>query len=301
MMLIDLLFTPFIDYGFMRRALVACMAMAASSAPLGVFLVLRRMTLMGDAASHAILPGAAIAFLISGVALWPMTIGGLAAGLIMALVAGVITRLTTIKEDASFTAAYLTSLAFGVMIISMKGSAVDLLHVLFGNVLAVDSSSLALVVGIASFSMLLLAAIYRPLIIECFDPGFLKAQGGKGALYHQLFLVLVVLNLVASFQALGTLMAVGIMVLPAIATRFWTHCIDRAIGLSVAFGIIAAFTGLLLSYHVNLPSGPAIVLSASAIYIISVIFGGTGGVLAKRFPRKHYYEKAKPCDITSPH
>ena len=291
MTIYDIIIAPFADYGFMRRALAACVTMAASSAPLGVFLVLRRMTLMGDAASHAILPGAAIAFLISGVALWPMTIGGLAAGLIMALIAGAITHLTTIKEDASFTAAYLTSLAFGVMIISMRGSAVDVLHMLFGNVLAVDGDSLILVNTVASVSLLTLAAIYRPLIIECFDPNFLKVQGGRGAIYHQLFLVLVILNLVASFQALGTLMAVGIMVLPAIATKFWTKNIDIAMVLAIIFGVGAAISGLLFSYHLSLPSGAAIVLSASFWYIFSVVFGTNGSIFTRFFPRKHFYEE----------
>ncbi len=280
---------PFVDYGFMRRALAACITMAASAAPLGVFLVLRRMALVGDAVSHAILPGAALAFLFAGVALWPMTIGGLVAGLLMALIAGVITRITTLKEDASFTAAYLTSLAIGVMIISLKGSAIDLLHILFGNVLAVDNDSLKLVNSIATFSLLTLAIIYRPLIMECFDPGFLKVQQGRGAMYHQLFLVLVILNLVASFQALGTLMAVGIMVLPAIATKFWTKNIDIAIALSIVFGILSATIGLLLSYHFSLPSGPAIVLTASAWYLFSVFLGVSGGVLARFFPRKHFH------------
>ena len=169
-MLYEVIIQPFADYGFMRRALAACITMAASSTPLGVFLVLRRMALIGDAASHAILPGAALAFLFFGVSLWPMTIGGLAAGLLMALVAGIVTRVTALKEDSSFTAAYITSLAIGVMIISVKGSTVDLLHVLFGNVLAVDDDSLVLVNSIAAFSLLTFAVIYRSLIMECFDP-----------------------------------------------------------------------------------------------------------------------------------
>ncbi|HEU5047755.1 MAG TPA: metal ABC transporter permease [Rickettsiales bacterium] len=289
MMLYDAIIQPFADYGFMRRALAACIVMAASSAPLGLFLVLRRMSLMGDAAAHAILPGVAVAFIFSGVALWPMTLGGLAAGLLMALAAGVVTRLTALREDASFTAAYLTSLAAGVMIISMHGSAIDLMHILFGNVLAVDNDSLRLIAMIATVSLLTLAVIYRPLIMECFDPFFLKVQQGRGAVYHHLFLVLVVLNLVAAFQALGTLMAVGIMVLPAIATRFWTRNIDIAVGLSILFGILSSVIGLLLSYHYSLPSGPAIVLTASAWYIISVFAGADGGILIRFFPRKHFH------------
>lgn len=289
MLLYHALIQPFADYGFMRRALAACVVMATSSAPLGMFLVLRRMSLMGDAAAHAILPGVAVAFILAGVSLWPMTLGGLIAGLLMALAAGAVTRLTALREDASFTAAYLTSLAAGVMIISMHGSAIDLMHILFGNVLAVDNASLRMIASIATVSLLTLAVIYRPLIMECFDPFFLKVQQGRGAVYHHLFLVLVVLNLVAAFQALGTLMAVGIMVLPAIATRFWTRNIDKAIGLSILFGIVSSAVGLLLSYHFSLPSGPAIVLTASAWYLVSVFLGTSGGILIQFFPRKHFH------------
>lgn len=280
---------PFVNYGFMRRALAACISVAASSTPLGVFLVMRRMTLMGDAVAHAILPGVALAFIFSGLALWPMTLGGLIAGLVMVLIAGIITHITTLKEDASFTASYLTALAAGVMIISVQGSTVDLLHVLFGNVLAVDKHSLKLINVIASVSLLTLAVIYRPLIMECFDPGFLKVQQEKGAVYHYIFLILVVLNLVAAFQTLGTLMAVGVMVLPAIATRFWTKSIDVAVGLSILFGILASVFGLLLSYNYNLPSGPAIVLVASVWYIVSIFIGSSGGILIRFFPRKHFH------------
>ena len=285
----DAIIQPFADYGFMRRALAACVTMAVSSAPLGVFLVMRRMSLVGDATSHAILPGVAVAFMFCGVALWPMALGGFIAGLMMAVFAAVITRVTNLREDASFTASYLTSLAIGVMIISVKGSSVDLLHVLFGNVLAVDSSSLRLINSIASVSLLALAVIYRPLIMECFDPAFMKVQHGRGAVYHHLFMILVVLNLVASFQALGTLMAVGLMVLPAISTRFWTKSIDKAIGLSMIFGIAASVIGLLLSYNYSLPSGPAIVLTASTWYVVSVFIGSSGGIVTRFFPRKHFH------------
>lgn len=279
---------PFIDYGFMRRALTACIALAIGGTPLGTFLILRRMTLVGDAMSHAILPGASIAFLLYGLVLWPMTLGGLIAGLLVALAAGAVTRLTPLKEDASFTGSYLLSLAVGVLIISMKGSTIDLMHVLFGNVLAVDNPSLLLVVGIASFSTLTLALIYRSLIVECFDPAFLRTVGGKGALMHHLFLALLVLNLVAAFQAMGTLMALGLIVLPAIAARFWTMQIDAAIACGMVLAVAAAIAGLLLSYHYSLPSGPAIVLAAGAIYIFSLLTGTHGSLTARFLKRKHY-------------
>lgn len=287
-MLIDALISPFVEYSFMRRALVASMALALGGAPLGVLMVLRRMTLIGDAMTHAILPGAAIAFLFAGASLWPMTLGGLAAGLLIALFAGAITRLTQLKEDASFMGTYLISLALGVLIISVKGSSIDLMHVLFGNILAVADDSLLLMAGIASFSMLALAVIYRPLLIECFDSAFLISQRAHGAIYHSAFLMLIVLNLVSAFQALGTLMALGLMVLPAISSRFWARTMERMMLASVALAIFSAWSGLLLSYHFNLPSGPAIVLVAGAVYVISIIAGVHGSIMSRWFPRRHY-------------
>ena len=283
----ELLIEPFADYGFMRRALTACTAIALSGAPLGVFLVLRRMTLIGDAMSHAILPGASIAFLFAGLALMPMTIGGLIAGLVVALGAGAITRLTSVKEDASFTGAYLISLAAGVMIISLKGNTIDLLHVLFGNVLAVNNESLLLVASITCISLFVLSVIYRGLIVECFDTGFMRSQKGHGALYHQIFLVLLVLNLVCAFQALGTLMALGIMVLPAIAARFWTRDIDRMMMLSITVAFFSSFAGLLFSYHLGVPSGPAIVLTAGGAYVFSLLLGRHGSIVARFLPKPH--------------
>ena len=221
MMLYQMVVQPFVEFGFMRRALIACLALGIGSGPVGVLLMLRRMSLVGDAMSHAVLPGAAVGFLFAGLSLPAMGFGGLIAGLLVALLAGLVSRFTTLREDASFASFYLTSLAAGVLIVSLHGSSVDLLHVLFGTILAIDSQAIFMVGGIASFTLIVLALIYRPLILECFDPGFLRAVGGKGSLYHVLFLLLVVLNLVAGFQALGTLMAVGMMIIPATVSRFW--------------------------------------------------------------------------------
>jgi zinc/manganese transport system permease protein len=288
MTLYEAMLQPFIDYGFMRRAFAACAALSVGGAPLGVFLVLRRMTLVGDAMSHAILPGASIAFLAFGLSLWPMTIGGLIAGLLVALAAGAITRLTQLKEDASFTGTYIISLAIGVMIISIHGNSIDLMHVLFGNVLAVDKASLLLVSSIASISSLVLAAIYRSLIIECFDSGYMRAVHGRGAVVHHIFLVLLVLNLVSAFQALGTMMSLGMMVLPAISARFWSKDIDGTIGLSIAFALCSAYVGLLMSYHFGVPSGPAIVLSGGVIYVFSIFCGRYGSILTRLLPHKHF-------------
>jgi len=281
---------PFIAFGFMRRALVACLALSLSCGPMGVFLILRRMSLMGDAMSHAILPGSAVGFLIAGLSLWAMSAGGLVVGLAVALAAGIVSRATTMREDASLAGFYLISLALGVLLVSLKGSNVDLLHLLFGTILAVDDESLLLVAGIASFSLILLALIYRPLVAECFDPVFLRAIGVAGSRYHILFLALVVLNLVAGFQALGTLMAVGLMMLPAAAARFWVAQVWSLFLTAAAIAFASGFTGLLLSYHLNLPSGPAIILVAGCAYLASILLGTRDGLLKRYFPAPHHHE-----------
>jgi zinc/manganese transport system permease protein len=264
---------PFVEFGFMRRGLVGCLAIALGCGPIGTILVLRRMSLMGDALSHAVLPGAALGFIFAGLWLPAMTLGGVAAGLAVALLSGLVTRLTPLREDASFAAFYLISLALGVLLVSTHGSNVDLLHLLFGSILAIDDTALVLIGVIATLTLLGLAVIYRPLVVECFDPGFLRAVGGRGGLVHTLFLALVVFNLVAAFQVLGTLMAVGLMMLPAAAARFWVRELSSLSATSSGVAVGSGFLGLLLSYHLDLPSGPAIVLVAGLAYLASVLFG----------------------------
>lgn len=277
------LLQPFIEFGFMRHALVACLALALSATPLGVFLSLRRMSLVGDALSHAVLPGAALGYLISGLSLVAMGIGGLIAGLAVALLSGAVSRYTPLKEDASFSGFYLGSLALGVTLVSLRGSSVDLLHVLFGSLLAVDNAALMLVGGIAAFTLIVLAIIYRPLVIDAFDADFLRAQGKWSApLVHGIFLMLVVLNLVAGFQVLGTLMSVGLMMLPATSARFWSRHLAWVLGIAMLLALFAALAGLIISWHCALPAGPSVVLSAAVLFLISVLIGPCGGVLRRR-------------------
>src|SRR5258708_33444027 len=173
-MLYDALIAPFTDFAFMRRALAAGIALSLGGAPIGVFLMLRRMSLVGDAMAHAILPGAAIGFLISGLNLFAMTTGGLIAGFMVAILAGVVARNTELKEDASLATFYLTSLALGVTIVSIKGTNIDLLHVLFGDILAMDDRTLLVIAFNTTVTLLVLAVIHRPPVIACVDPGFLR-------------------------------------------------------------------------------------------------------------------------------
>ncbi|HEY7973291.1 MAG TPA: metal ABC transporter permease [Xanthobacteraceae bacterium] len=283
----DILIAPFLEFDFMRRALVATLALALGAAPIGVTLMLRRMSLMGDAMAHAILPGAAIGFLVAGLNLFAMSVGGLIAGLLVALLAGVVARVTELKEDASLAAFFLVSLALGVAIVSARGTNIDLLHFLFGNVLGLDAASLVLIAAISTLSLLILALIWRPLVLECVDPGFLRSISRAGAPVHIAFLGLVVLNLVGGFQALGTLLAVGLMMLPAFTARFWTRDITAMILVAVLTGALSGYVGLLLSFHAGVAAGPAIILVAGALYIGSVLAGPVGGMLRQLFPKRH--------------
>ena len=274
----ELFVQPFIDYGFMRRALIGCIAISVGATPVGVFLILRRMSLTGDAMAHAILPGAAIGYLISGLSIGAMTIGGMIAGMAVALLSGFASRLTSVREDASLASFYLISLALGVLIVSTRGSNIDLMHVLFGTVLALDDVALIMLCVIASFSTLTLACAFRPLVLECADPNFLRSVSRLSALTHFIFLMLVVINLVGGFHALGTLMAVGIMILPAASARFWALSIGGLILIGVILAVLSSWIGLLLSFHLSLPSGPAIILVAGIMYVISLAFGSIDGI-----------------------
>ena len=267
---------PFHEFAFLRRALVATIALAMSAAPLGVLLTLRRMSLFGDALSHAVLPGVAVGFLLFGLSLTAMTIGGFLAGIVVVMIAGLISRYTELKEDASLAAIYLLALALGVILISRRGTQLDLLHILFGSVLGVDVGGLLLVAGVATFSMLVLAAMYRGLLLESFDPSYLAASGSSGLLLQQTFLMLVVLNLVAGFQTLGTLMAVGLMMLPAVSARLWHDTLPAQLLGSTLQTACAGYFGLLLSYHIDMPSGPTIIVCAGVLYPMSLLFAPRG-------------------------
>lgn len=286
-MFTEIFIAPFFDYEFMRRALVGSVALAISGSPLGVLLILRRMSLAGDALSHAILPGAAMGYLVAGLSLPAMTFGGLAAGLAVAVASGAAARFTALREDASLAAFYLLSLALGVTIVSLRGSNVDLLHVLFGSVLALDDATLILLASVATLTLLAIAVFYRALAMDTLDPLFLRRVSPWSEAIPFLFLTLVVLNLVAGFHALGTLMAVGVIMLPAASARLWTKDLTLMLPIAAAIGALSSYAGLVLSYCSGLPSGPVIILAAGVFYFISLAFGGAGGLTRLRSPHGH--------------
>jgi zinc/manganese transport system permease protein len=286
-MLHEALIAPFAEFGFLRRALVGCLAISLSAPPLGVFLMLRRMSLTGDVLAHGILPGVALGFVVAGLWLPALALGGLLAGLVVALGAGALARATGGREDAALTGLYLTALAAGVTLISWRGSAVELTQLLFGSVLGVDDAALLLMGAAASATLAFLAIAWRPLILECFDPSFAQAVGLRGSVWHLGLLALAVLNLVAALQAVGSLMAVGLMMLPAIAARHLARELGGMVLAAVGVAVAATLLGLLASYHLDVPSGPTIVLVAAGFWIIALVAGPVDGLLARHRPRRH--------------
>ncbi|HEX5508469.1 MAG TPA: metal ABC transporter permease [Pseudolabrys sp.] len=272
-----------------RHSLVAVLALALSAGPVGVFLMLRRMSLVGDAVSHAILPGVAIGFLVGGLSVIAMTIGGVVAGIGVALLSGLVTRATEIQEDASLAVFLLLSLALGIVIVTINGiDTTRLIDFLFGEAEARMSTEKLLVIATnTTISLVALALIYRPLVLECVDPHFLRSVSSAGSTSHFVFLAMLVLNLVSGFHALGTLLGVGIMIVPAAISRFWARDVSRLVLLSAATALVSGVAGVLISFHARVPAGPAVTLVAGALYCVSVVFGPVGGLAWRRLAGRH--------------
>ena len=260
---------PFETLAFMRTALVACLALALSNGAVGTLLILRRMSLDGQVLGYAVMPGAAIGFLYAGPSQAWLSLGGLASGFAVAALAGLGAG-ERARRDVGLVAFYLIALSLGILLIAWRGSNVEIMRVLFGSVLAIDRGALLQIAAASSVIVLLIAALYRPLAVGAFDPAFLRLAGAP-APYGAVFSGLVVMALVASFQAFGTLLALGPMLLPAAAARCWRLGAAASIALAIGFGLAASMAGLLVSYHGNVPSGPAIVLSAGLLFAISFI------------------------------
>lgn len=283
------LFAEMWSFAFMRRAFVATTVLSASVAPIGAFLVLRRLSLAGEAMAHAITPGIVIGFVATGLSVMSLLVGGLVAGVGVAILTALLARKTILRSDASLASLYLIALAVGIFILSAAGSAVPLKSFLFGSILGIDDASMMLVGGVATVTLAAFAVLLRPLIVSTCDPVFFEAQTRRPWLVDQGFMLLLVLNLLAAFKTLGTLMAVGLMILPATAARYWASTITGQLVLGFLFALASCWIGLTLSYlFPETPSGPAIVLVAGGFFVFSALFGplGFGGRFRKPSPGK---------------
>ncbi len=277
---LDFLLEPF-DQDFMRRAWVAAALAALGGGLIGPFLILRRMALMGDALSHSLLPGVALAWLVAGPSPAALFLGALLAGLFTALGGALVSRLTLVKEDAAFGALYLVLFALGIVIAAQLPTRVHLTHFLLGNILGVATTDLWLIAGTVLATLAGLFVLRRPLVLESFDPLFHRAIGGPGRLVQAVFLTLVVLNLVAGLQIMGVILSLGLFILPAVIARQWCENLAPLLALSATIGVSASFLGILLSYYAALPSGPAVALVLGGALVLTFLFAPEKGLLAR--------------------
>lgn len=269
--LYTLLFHPFIAHTFLRNALLGCTSLALGCGAIGSFLVLRRMSLAADALSHGLFPGVALAFLLWGFHPLLLSVGGACTGIILALVAHWIATKTNLSKDSTFAILVLFSMAFGLFILSAFGGYTDVMHILIGNILAISHTHLFWMVAISTLTLCFLALFYRLLVLQAFDSQFFRTAYGPRKWLDFSFLTVVTLNMVCAFQALGSLMALGLLLTPAITARLWARHITTLCVFSGLLAFFSGFIGLLLSYHFSVPSGPLIVLVSIAFYGISFL------------------------------
>jgi manganese/iron transport system permease protein len=272
--MIDFLWLP-ISYGFMQRGLAAAVIVGALCALIGCYVVLRSMAFMGDAMAHAILPGIAIAYLLGG----NLLLGALIAAIAVALGIGFFSQGGAIKEDTAIGILFSAALSLGVALISsIRTYAVDLSHILFGNVLGVSPGNLWLIGGLAVAVILTVAIFYRPFLVVTFDPVLAKTLRMPTGLLRNLMLVLLSVTIVISLQTVGIGLVAAMLVTPAAAAYMLTRRLPVMMAFSILFGVLSGITGLYLSYYLNIASGASIVLVATLIFLLAFFFSPRGRI-----------------------
>jgi zinc/manganese transport system permease protein len=263
-----------------RGAAAGGIALAFGGAPLGVLLIARRMSLSGDALSHGILPGAAIAFLLAGPNPWALTLGALAAALVVTGLSSLLARTRRLPEDAAFAVIYLSALASGVLLLAHHAGPEALEAMLFGAANGLDRNGLLLAAGAATATLLALALFIRGFVAESVEPGYLRAEGSGGAWLHLLLMMLVALNLVAGFRAFGALMTVGLMMIPAAGARFWARSYAGQALAAIVLSAASSTAGVLIAARAGVEPGAVMALAATALFMISGFIGPEGGLLS---------------------
>lgn len=273
-------------YGFMLRGLAAAVMVGIVCATVGTYVVLRGMAFFGDALAHAILPGVAVGYLVSGSARGPLFWWALGTAILTALGIGAIGRRTHIKEDTAIGIIFAAMFALGIALISRTQSyAVDLAHFLFGDVLGVSSADLALTAGFGGLVILTIVALYKEFLVISFDPVLAATLRIPSSLLHYLLLALIAVTIVVSLQTVGIALMVAMLVTPAATAYLLTRRLPAMMALAAFLGAAAGVSGLYLSYYAGIASGAAIVLVSSVFFVLAVLFAPNRGVLMGRRAR----------------
>ncbi|WP_416670447.1 metal ABC transporter permease [Egbenema bharatensis] len=268
-----------LQYGFMQRSLLVAVIVGIICAVVGSYLMVRRMSLLGDAISHSLLPGLAIAFIL-GVNLY---VGAFVAGVISAVLIGWIHTRSPIKEDAAMGIVFSAFFALGITLITIvqRTNKIDLNHFLFGNILGVSFLEVRDTAIIAAIVLLAVALLYKELLFYCFDPMGAQAAGLPVHWFNAGLMVLVALTVVASMKAVGVILVLALLITPAAAAYLLVPRFHQVMLVGSGIGIVSSVSGMYLSYYYNLPSGPAIVMVVSAIFFVSLLFSLSYGLLTQ--------------------
>lgn len=273
------LLQPF-AYEFMQRGLLASVIVGVLCAVMGAYVVLRGMAFLGDALAHAILPGVAIAYLLNG----NLMVGGLVAAIVIALSIGFFSKQGTIKEDTAIGILFAAALSLGIALISsIKTYAVDLSHILFGNVLGVSSADLWLTAVIGVLILLTVILFYKPLLIVSFDPVLAATLRLPIALLRNVLLILLALTVVVSLQTVGVGLAAAMLVTPAATAYLLTRRLSSMMLVSAVLGALSSVIGLYLSFYLDIVSGSAIVLTATFFFLIAFFWKRLGAHAGRTF------------------
>lgn len=263
-------------YGFMQRGMLASVMVGILCAVVGCYVVLRGMAYLGDAMSHAILPGVAVAYILKG----EILIGALIAAIVVALGIGFFTRRGTIKEDTAIGILFAATLSLGVALIStIKTYALDLTHILFGNVLGVSDTDLILIAVLGAVVLLTIVLLYKELLVVSFDPVLAATLRLPVERLKNVLLILIALAVVVSMQTVGVGLVAAMLVTPAATAYLLTRRLPAMMVVSAALGALASIIGLYLSFYLNIVSGAAVVLTATIFFFIAYLFAPQRGLI----------------------
>lgn len=263
------MFSEFIDgllnFHFLQNALITALVIGIVGGAVGCFIILRGMSLMGDAISHAVLPGVAISFIL-GINFF---IGAIVFGLLASTIITYIKSNSIIKSDTAIGITFSSFLALGIILIGIANSSTDLFHILFGNILAVQDLDMWITIAVALLVLTAITIFFRPLLLTSFDPILAKSIGVKVTFYHYLLMVILTLVAVTAMQSVGTILIVALLITPAATAYLYANSLKTMILLSSGFGALASVLGLFIGYSFNIAAGSSIVLTSALLFLIS--------------------------------
>lgn len=270
------LFEP-LEFAFMRDALLVGSVVAAMCAVLSCFLILRGWSLMGDAISHAILPGIVIAYIIG----WPLAVGAFIAGLFCAVSTGFIQQNSRLKEDTVMGVVFTGLFAFGLVLFSRTPSDMHLDHILVGNILGISKSQFVQTLWMGAAVLAVTLVLRRDLLLICFDPGQARVMALPARVLNYLLLGLLSLAIVVSLQTVGIILVIAMLVTPGSIAHLWTDRFDRMIGIAVMAAVLSTMVGIFVSYHIDGSPGACIVLVQALVFLASLLFAPKHGIFKR--------------------